>query len=252
MTEEEKIKNSFLYMNAGEPLADFLKECEISIVRRDQRALAKLFSTFEFTFKVPAQVFKKYESHHLSFQGKLKEGLHNYHQYDSVLVYLTADWDKLVAVSTEVRPVMTAWQEINSMQETLVSQVHAASNTISFQNIGNTARHLLRKLADLVFKADLHTPPNNERDLSPESYKNRLWAFVLYKVPASSTGEKIREYAENLLETTDKAIDLSQSVTHALNADAFLAHSCAVSALTAVHFIKLAFDRPDPNGGQER
>jgi hypothetical protein len=239
-------------MNAGEPLADFLKECEISIVRRDQRAFAKVFSTFEFTFKVPAQTFKKYESHHLSFQGKLKEGLHNYHQYDSVLVYLTADWDKLEAVSTEVRPVITAWQEINSIQETLVSQVHTASDTISFQNVGNTARHLLRKLADLVFNPDLYTPPDNHRDLSPESYKNRLWAFVLYKVPASSTGENVREYAESLLDTTDKAIDLSQSVTHALNADAFLARTCAISALTVVHFIKLVFDRPDPKGGQER
>lgn len=75
----------------------------------------------------------------------------------------------------------------------------------------------------LVFKAEFHTSPDNQRDLSPECYKNRLWAFVLYKVPASSTGEKVREYAKSLLDTTEKAIDLSQSVTHALNADAFLA-----------------------------
>jgi hypothetical protein len=246
MTEEEKIKNSFLYMHAGEPIADFMKECEIFISRKDQRAFAKVFSTFEFTFTVSAQTFKKYESHHFAFQGKLKEGLHNYHQYDSVIVQLTADWDKLEAVSTEVRPVLTAWQEINSMQETLVSQVHTASDVISFQNVGNSARNMLQKLADLVFKPEIHTPADNQRDLSPESYKNRLWAFVLYKVPASSTGEKVRAYAQSLLETTDKAIDLSQSLTHARNADAFLAHSCAVSALTAVHFIKLVFDRPDP------
>jgi hypothetical protein len=252
MTEEEKIKNSFLYMYAGQPLADFLKEAEISIVRRDQPVLRNKFRTFEFTFKVPAQTFKKYEADHLSFQGKLKNGLHNYHQFDSVLVYLTADWDKLEAVSTEVRPVLTAWEEINSMQETLISQVHTANDTISFQNVGNTARHLLRKLSDLVFKPHLHTPAEGDRDLSPECYKNRLWAFVLYKVPASSTGEKVREYAKSLLDTTEKAIDLSQSVTHALNADAFLAQSCAVSALTAVHFIKLVFDRPDPKEDQAR
>lgn len=247
MTQEEKIKNSFLYMNAGEPLADFLKECEISIVRKDQHALASVFSTYFFTFKVPAQTFKKFESRHLFFQGKLKEGLHNYHQYDSVIVNLTADWDKLEAVSAEVRPVTTPWQEINSMQETLVSQVHTASSPISFQNVGNTARHLLRKLAELVFDAARHTPPDNKFDLGPENYKNRLWAFVLYKIPPSSSADKVREYAKVLLEASDKAIDLSQSVTHAINADAFVARTCAISALTTVQFIKLVYDRPDPS-----
>jgi hypothetical protein len=183
---------------------------------------------------------------HDYFKAKLKEGLHQYHQYDSVIVELTADWDKLEMVSTEVKPILTPWQEINKMQDLILSQIHTASETAAFQNVGNTARLLLRKLADVVFLEDKHTLPNSRFDLRPDNFKNRLWAFVLYKVPASSTGEAVREYAESLLHASDKAISLSNSVTHALNADAFLAQSCAVSVLTTVHFIKLVFDRPDP------
>jgi hypothetical protein len=251
MTEEETIKNSFLFMYAGEPIAEFLRESEILIAKDEKRPFNKVHITFEFTFRVPAETFKKYVHHHESFIGKLKDGLHKYHQYGSVLVYLTADWDKLEMVSTEVKPVLTPWQEINAMQEMLLSQIHTASETITFQNVGNTARHLLRKLADIVFEEHKQTPPNNKFDLGPECYKNRLWAFVLYKVPGSSTGHAVREYAESLLQASDKAIALSNSVTHALNADAFLAQSCAISALTTVHFIKLVFDRPDPQTGAE-
>jgi hypothetical protein len=45
---------------------------------------------------------------------------------------------------------------------------------------------------------------------------------------------------------SDKAIDLSNTATHELNADAFLGQSCAISAITTVHLVKLAYDRPDP------
>jgi hypothetical protein len=39
---------------------------------------------------------------------------------------------------------------------------------------------------------------------------------------------------------------LSNTTTHELNADAFLGQSCAISTITTVHLVKLAYDRPDP------
>lgn len=246
MTEEEKIKNSFLYMYGQEPIADFLKESEIFIVKDERRPMGRVVITFEFTFQVPVPTYKKYELQHGYFQAKLKEDLHKFHQYQSVIVYLTADWERLQRVSTEVRPVQTPWQEINSMQEHLLFQVRTADATIAFQNVGNTARHLMRKLSDTVFIMEKHTPINNKVNLDPDKSKNRLWAFVLYKIPSSSTGDRLQDYAKSLLETTDKAIDLSNTVTHALHADAFLAQSCAVSTITALQVIKLIYDLPDP------
>jgi hypothetical protein len=246
MTQEEKIKNSFLYMYGQEPIANFLKECEIFIIREERRPMGKLFFHFEFTFQVPAATYKKYESQHGYFQAKLKEDLHRYHQYKSVVVYLTADWERLQRTSTEVRPVLTPWQEINSMQEDLLSQVETAGTTIAYQNVGNTARHLMRKLSDTVFIPEKHADADNKTNLGPDKVKNRLWAFVLFKIPSSSTGDTLRDYAKSLLETTDKAIGLSNTVTHALHANAFLAQSCAISTITSLQMIKLIHDLPDP------
>jgi hypothetical protein len=146
MTEAKKIKNSFLYMFNGEPIADFLKECEISIVKT-KRSIK--IPTFAITFRVPAPTYKKYEHHHDFFQGKLKQGLHQFHQYDSVLVFLTADWDRLEMISTEVKPVLTPWQEVNAMQDTLLSQVHTASETITFQNVWQYSQAFTSKVGRL-------------------------------------------------------------------------------------------------------
>ena len=246
--EEQVLKNSFLYMYEGKPIADFLKECEIVIVKHDNKGLNRLLP-FIFTFKVPAPTFKKYELEHGYFQAKLKEDLHRYHQYDSVVVHLTGDWEKLELVYTEVRPVLTPWDEINRMQEHMLSQIHTADQTIAFQNVGNTARHLMRKMADIIFVEAKHTPAGNTKDLSPDKFKNRLWAFVLYKIRSSSSGDAFLDYAESLLLATDKAIDLSNGVTHALKADAFLAQSCAVSTIAAVQVIRLVYGLPDPADG---
>lgn len=246
MTEEQKIKISLLYMYTDVPIVDFLKDCEIFIVKKEYPVFRNIPPDVKFTFQVPAPTYKKYDAKLEIFQAKLKTGLHKLHGYDSVLVYLTADWDNLEITSTEVKPVLTPWQEINTMQDTLLEQIHTASEENAFRNVGNTARHLLMKLADIVFEEEKHTAPDNKKDLRKDKYNNRLWAFVLYKVPASSSGDKVRKYAHSLLETCEKAIDLSNSVTHALNANAFLARSCLVSTLTAVHFIKLVYELRDP------
>lgn len=115
------------------------------------------------------------------------------------------------------------------------------------QNVGNTCRHLLKKLAELVFDAKKHVAKGISFDTRPENFKNRLWAFVLYKFPESATDIKVREYAKNLLESSDKAINLSNAVTHAIHADSFLSQSCAISTITTVHLIKLANEMFDPS-----
>jgi hypothetical protein len=236
------LKNSFLYMyEEGLPIHDFLKNCDVHV--SDHYGIPK---TRTVTFTVSAPTFKRHEYLIEAFRSKLKEDLHKLHQFNSVKVDLTADWEKLEIVSTRIEPILTPWQEINKMQDNLMTQMQLANDTIFFQNVGNTCRHLLMKLADVVFDSKKHTPTNNSFDLGRENSKNRLWAFVLYKFPNSSTNDKVREYAESLLNCADKGINLSNTVTHALKADNFLAQSCAISTITIVHFIKLANERQEP------
>lgn len=242
MDHNEVLRNSFLFMYGNEPIGGFLKDCEISFYEQPKG----YGRTFEITFTVPATTFKANERNLDFFRAKLKEDLHKFHQYKSVIVYITADWEKLEMVSTNVVPILTPWEEINGMQNHLINQLHTADQTISFQNVGNTSRNLLRKLSDIVFDDKKHAIINGTFDTSPESFKNRLWAFVLFKFTSSATNTKVKEYAMTLLECSDKGINLSNAVTHSFNADAFLAQSCAISTISTVHLIKLAYERPDP------
>lgn len=65
--------------------------------------------------------------------------------------------DKFQIIGDKIVPVQTIWEEINSMQESLLSQVHLAKNTIDFNNIGNTSRNILQKLAEHIYKPERHS-----------------------------------------------------------------------------------------------
>src|SRR5450631_2128129 len=174
MNNIETLKNSLLYMYESQPIGDFLKECEINI--SDKNAY-RPFGAHDIIFTVPVTTFKKYEGQLNSFKDRLEVDIVGFHQYKNVNVRLTADWGTLEIISTKVVPVLTPWQEINSMQDLLMNQIQSAGQTIEFQNVGNTARHLLKKLSDIVFNENKHPTKDSQFDTSPESFKNRLWAF---------------------------------------------------------------------------
>jgi len=242
--EELKILRSLIFLldTNEHGICDFLKNCDLSITKRIG---ASTITTFYFTFIASPDILKQTMNSHDFYKSKIKSFLHEYHQYNHVIVDLTGDWDKIILTNIGIEAVKTVWDNINDMQKEILNQVLTASTTFNFRNVGNSCRGLLEVLADIVYDEKKHKVSDKHK-LSKDKFKNRLWAFINYKFSGISAHENIVTYAESILNASDKGIDLSNDTTHSLNADSFLAQSCAISTITTVHFVKLAFERSDP------
>lgn len=134
-------------------------------------------------------------------------------------------------------PINTPWQDINSGQNHLLSLLRTAKETIDFQNIGNSARTLLQKLSNILFKPEIHIPEESGIDVSEGKFKNRLHTYIKAELGGKNNKE-MRDYAVSLVTTAEKSIDLANKLTHDLNANSLMAESCVISALSVIGLIK--------------
>jgi hypothetical protein len=236
------IRNALLFMldeAETKDCHDFLLDAGIQFQRVHP-------DTISVNIIVDPHSYKKYKNDFTDFKGIIQHAFLTNHNVVASSIDIITDWTKLEILSSRILPTPTPWDDINERQRLLIRQTEAAAEADSFRNIGNTARHLLLRLAEIVFDAEKHTSQNNKRDLGPAFFKNRLWAFIQYKLSGGSGNSAVKDYIQTILESSDKAIDLSNTTTHALNADAFLAQSCAISTITTVHLVKLVHEMPDP------
>lgn len=132
----------------------------------------------------------------------------------------------------------TPWKEINNDQENLLKSLKIAKSEIDFQNIGNSSRIILQKVADIVFDPKIHISDNPDEDLSKGKFKNRLNLFIKTQL-AGKEKERIRGYSMSIIESTGKAIDLTNTLTHDLKANSLMAESSVIGVLTTLAIIKL-------------
>lgn len=134
-------------------------------------------------------------------------------------------------------PIITPWDDINKDQSTLIEQFKKARNSLDFQNIGNTCRSIIQKLADHVFEPIKHTPTENI-DVSKGMFKNRLHSYIKKELEDKGFKE-IKNYSLELINLSEKAIDISNKTAHALNADSFIAESCIIGTISTINIIKI-------------
>jgi len=144
---------------------------------------------------------------------------------------------KFQIIHNRYTPIETPWEEINIHQDIIIEQLKTATETIHFQNIGNTGRTIMQKLANIVFNPQKHKAPENI-DLSEGKFKNRLHTYIKVELGGNENKE-VRDFALSVIDTAEKSIDLSNKLTHSLNGDSFIAESCLVSTLSALNLIKI-------------
>ena len=153
-------------------------------------------------------------------------------------VKISPDYSKLAIIDTGVNIVYTSWEEINQNQDKLFDLLNVGSDSIDYQNIGNTARTIMLKLAKQVFDLTKHISKAKRIDLTEGKFKNQLHIYI-DSVLSGKKNKEFRQLAEVSIEYVEKSIDLMNTITHKTDAEKHLAEVCVISTISAISIIKL-------------
>ena len=158
----------------------------------------------------------------------------------SILIYkleLKPDYSKIEIHNTKIEVVKTEWGEINDLQGKLISSLNQSYESIDYQNIGNTSRTIMDKLARGVFDPKKHVPKDSSMDVSNGKFKNQLQAYVASEL-GGKKNKPLRVLAESAINYTLNSIDLMNITTHKLNAEKHFAEICVMSTINIIGLIK--------------
>lgn len=182
------------------------------------------------------EIYKKYNNKIVYFNKFIVSKLNDFSNLFITSIKTIPNLSKFQILNNGYTPIFTPWEEINNYQNIIIDQLRTASEPIHFQNIGNTGRTIMKKISGIVFNPEIHVAPHNI-DTSEEKFKNRLHTYIK-TVLEGRDNKEIRDYALSLVDVAESSIELSNKLTHSLNADSFIAESCVISIISVISLIK--------------
>ena len=217
-------------------LHEFVKHSQFFFSSKQVPMLSRYKTNNKLTILADPDIFKKC----YPYLGEVKKSVSKHYQDITGLVISEVDvhpeLNKFQILHNTIVPVYTPWEKINHLQKELIEDLRKAANTIDQQNIGNSARTILQHLASIVFDPAKHVAA--DKDLSEGKFKNRLHTYIKTELTKNQEKELL-SYISSIVETTEKAIDLMNKVTHDLKTNALLAESCVIGVVTVISLVKL-------------
>ncbi|MFZ0598169.1 MAG: hypothetical protein WAM46_14390 [Flavobacterium sp.] len=192
---------------------------------------------YNVTFKITPTVYVKLNADLKSVKETLRRLIKQVSQIYINEIILIPDYDKISTINSEVSIIETDWEEINNLQLKLVELSKQSDDSIDYQNIGNSSRILMDKLARIIFDPNLHKPDNPSIDISNGKFKNQLHTYIATKLQGNKN-EDIRKLAKAAVEFMEKAIDLMNVTTHKLDVQKHFAELCIISTINVISVIK--------------
>ncbi len=183
-------------------------------------------------------IYSKYYELKKGTQDILKKRINDSTELLIDKLKLLPDYDKLELLSSEVKPIYTKWEVINSGQQKLIELLERSTESTDYQNIGNSGRTLMDKLAREVFNPDLHKAEDPSIELYNGKFKNQLHTYITSELKGKKN-KGLRKVAESAIEFVSDSINFMNSTTHKLNAEKHFAELCVISAISAVSIIKI-------------
>lgn len=148
------------------------------------------------------------------------------------------DYNKLQLINSQVIPIKTEWLEINNLQQELIESLQRSTTTTNFQNIGNSARIIMDKIARTVFDLEKHKPKDKEKLVHNGKFKNQLHSYI-EAVLSGDKNKEFRKLAKSAIDFVENSCDLMSTTTHKLDAERHLAEVCVISTVSAISIINL-------------
>lgn len=155
------------------------------------------------------------------------------------------DYKKLIVHNSIVKVIKTNWQEIDESQEILIKMIDESSHSLEFQNIGNTARTIMDKLARAVFNSEIHRPKDPNIEVQNGKFKNQFQVYFSFELKGSQN-KNLRTFANTAIEYTEKSIDLMNKTTHLIGAEQYYAEVCVMSTLGIISLVKAIESKKTP------
>lgn len=166
---------------------------EISRKKVNKRALVKILTHSNFTFEenysyiaegveitsyVAPDVFTTHFDYIKTYQQVLLKRINESTKGNAVRIKILPDPKKLTFIDSQVLTITTEWEEINGLQQILIQSLSKSSHTTDFQNIGNTSRTIMDKLAGKVFDSTKHKPKDGSIKVANGFFKNQLHSYI--------------------------------------------------------------------------
>jgi len=207
-------------------------------VFRDHWNMHVFETLFNLDIYLDHEVFLKHIESKGSIRDLIKFDLQNISRLRIDEINMYPDYEKLEVIDNKIRPVYTIWDQINIGQHKLISQLEKGNSDLDLRNIGNSARIVLQKLANLVFDPTVHSPNDPLIDVSESKFKNRLHSYIKIELEGSENKE-LRKFAESAIQTVEDSIDLANSLTHKLDPRRTIAEVCVIGTISTISIIKL-------------
>jgi hypothetical protein len=217
-------------------LKDLVSTSKFSFQEKTEWLLSRSFPGYEVTIYAQAEVYQKYFKELKSAGDILIKDIHNLTNATIHNLKILPDYSKLEIYNSEIRPVLTAWEELNKAQSHLIEQLKKSHNNLDIKNIGNSARSILQLTANIVFKKVKHSPKDKAVDVSPEKYKNQLHSYIKAELIGDSAVE-LRKFAEAAIDMAENAIDLANAVTHRTETEKTVAEVCVMGTITVISVV---------------
>lgn len=198
------------------------------------------YSSYEskFIIKSEPEVYRKYQNNLWHIENSISDKCFQAFGVRPDKIETKIDLDKFHFIENKIIIVQTPWEEINRLQKKLIDDFEHSFDSIDFQNLGNTARNIMSKLAKQVFVAEKHTPSNKKIDISESKFKNQLHSFIDFILKGDKNAE-FRKLSEASIEVVERSIDFMNTTTHKSNAERHIGEVCVISTINAISLIKL-------------
>lgn len=193
---------------------------------------------FNLELHITPDIFTKYYTSIETYEYLVKSRINDSSKLFIDKIKILPDYEKLVLLSTEVFSVITEWDEINQNQKLLIESLQKSTDSLEFQNLGNTARNIINKIANEIFDPVIHKPKDETKDVSAGKFKNRIHSYIDVTLSGSSNSD-LRKLSKSAIDFVESSIDFMNATTHKLNAEKHLAEVCVISTINAISIINV-------------